>query len=242
MSDETLEQKAAREAAEAKAAEDAAKAKAQVGDKVELEADVYDALLSRLEQLEAESIQHETPRKGVKTVDDLADEIERPNARKESHAQQVGPDQINQMSNIEFGRFMLNEIHTSFFQPILVQLEQMRVTSEVEKLRTELGDEDDFEELQDQIYKVAVKNPTLSIKEAYHLAKKSQPAKGDKKGENASDDGTPRRGLLLRLPPRVYSERSTQARSASDKGPPETRMDAAKNALDDLEKSGQLKF
>ncbi len=225
---------------EAKKEEEVAKkeeVKEEPPEKVTLEPDVYNALLDRLEELEGREAKGE--RGKSKTVDELAAELEERQAPRRQ--QQVDPDQINNLSNSDLARLILNEVQQNIAQPLLVKLEEMRVSSEIQELRKSLGENDDFDDLKDDIYKVASRNPNLSIKEAYKLAKKEDTAKGKDKGENAEDKAE-RKAPLLRLPPRAHSEKPTQARSATDKGHPETRADAAKLAMDEMEKEGKLKF
>ena len=113
---------------------------------------------------------------------------------------------------------------------------------EIKELRKELGENDDFDDLREEIYAVASKNPNLSIKQAYRLAKKESSPKRKDSGDDDEPEGKSRkRDALLHLPPRIHSERPTHARGATDKGAPETRAEAANLAYEDLEKSGLLK-
>lgn len=244
MPEETAEQKQQREAAEA----EAAKGKGKGGDeeggkKVELDPDQYDALLDRLQELEDQVAKG--GRRNVSTVDELAEELEAPR-RQPAPRRGVDPSKINDMSNLELARLIMAEVQQNVGQPLLVRLEEIRVKDEIRELRQELkeaGLKDDFNDLKDAIYVVASKNPNLSIKEAYKLAKKDQPAKGKENGEDEEDDPSSRRGKLLHLPPRIpRGERPTHSRAATDRGAPETRMDAADRALEDMEKDGKLKL
>lgn len=242
MTEETTEQKAAREAAEVDVA-GKGKGKDDEGDEVVLRGDQYNALLDRLQELEELALKG-GQRGRAKTVDELADELERqPEPRRKAG---VDPAAIDNMTNTDLARLILMEVNNTVAQPLLVKLEEMRVKDEIKELRGSLGEDDDFDDLREEIYKVASKNPGLSISQAYKLAKKEEnPAKGKKKDEDTeadADDKRKSRDNLLHLPPRVSrGEKPTHARGASDRGNPETRTDAASRAYEDLEKQGLLK-
>jgi len=231
-------------AAEAKAASDAAaKAKgADTGD-VTLTGVQYNAILDRMQELEEGVL--EKRRKGPLSVDELADEVDERGGKKPTEGA-PDPRAIEQMTNTQLIGYIFQAVEKGIGQPLLVKLEEMRVKDEIKELRKDLGENDDFDDLRDEIYKVAVRNPNLSIKEAYRLAKKEEGSKTKKKGENEDEEeATPvskkkKRDVLFSLPSRVktQSEKPTHTRGTTHEGAPETRMDAAKRAIEDLEKTG----
>jgi len=240
MGEETAEQKVTREAAEAVAAKGKGKGEEE-GEKVILEPEQYNALLDRLQELEELTLKGGKGK--IKTVDELADDLEDDDQRGQRGRQrQIDPNKINELSNTELARLILAEVQQNVAMPLLTKLEEFRVKDEIKELRKDLGEDDDFDDLKEEIYQVASKNPNLTIKQAYKLAKKeSSPKRKDSSDDDEPEGKSKKKDALLHLPPRIHSERPTHARGATDKGAPETRAEAANRAYEDLEKSGLLK-
>ena len=216
---------------------------AQEEEKVVLEPEQYNALLDRLHDLEELALKG--GRGKARTVDELAEDLEqRPAPARENR---VDPNQINNLTNLQLAQMILQEVNHTVTTPLLTKLEEIRVSEEIKDLRRELkatDSGDDFDDLKDEIYKVASRNPNLSIKQAYKLAKKDEAAKGKDISENEGSERTTKgKDVLRHLPPRVpFSERPTHSRSATDLGPASTRQEAAERAIKDMEKAGTLKL
>lgn len=209
-------------------------------EQVTLSSTQYNAILDRMQELEDAALNQR--RKGPLSVDELAGELDEA-PKKQPVQGAFDPNALEGMTNAQLVQFVFQAVERGIGQPLLVKLEEVRVKEEIKELRSLLkeNDEDDFDELKDEIYKVASRNPNLSIKEAYRLAKKEEGGKSRKRGEN-EEEGTPKkkRDVLYTLPPRTrtHSEKPSHSRGATSEGAPESRMDAAKRAIEDMEKKG----
>jgi len=229
--------------------EKAKETKEKADDKVELSGSQYNAILDRMQELEDAALQ--SRRSGPRSVDELAEEVDR--GGRQTERKEFDPDALERLSNAQLAQFIMQQVNLGVGQPLLVKLEEIRVKDEIKDLRREIkedsedGKTDDFDEHRDRIYKIASRNPNLSIREAYKLAKEEGGAKPSKRRDNEKGDETPQRGrsrdALLSLPPRVnpHSEKPTHSSSSLSKSDPATRMDAAKLALEEMERKGQFK-
>jgi hypothetical protein len=80
---------------------------------------------------------------------------------------------------------------------------------------------------------MCVKDPNLSVEDAYILAKSKAPAKKEKEGEH-EEVPTTRTERLLKLPPRVHGEKPGMAASSTEKTEKgKSLREAAKRAWDE---------
>jgi len=210
---------------------------------VTLTATQYNTILDRMQELEEAALS--SRRKGPMSVEELAAEVDAsPKSKAPAEEGAFDPSTFEKMSNAQLVRFVFQAVERGIGQPLLVKLEEMRVRDEIRELRKDLGESDDFDSLKGAIYQVASRNPNLSIKEAYQLAKKEEGPKARKQSEDedTSESRRKKHDVLHQLPPRVkpQGEKPTHARGATNAGAPETRMDAAAKAIEDLEKKGMF--
>jgi hypothetical protein len=202
-------------------------------DKVELEPEQYAALLDRIEELEQKSNK-------VVPLDELVDEARdvRPAPVKPV---QVSEEDLDSMSNKQLVDFIFKQADAALipmFQQLDAKIETVRVLREIDTIekdpecQVEVVDEKtgevkkrpDFMDYKDEIYQIASKNPNLSLKEAYNLAKHG--SKNKPKGDKAR--------TLRALPPRpVLGERPGSPSSVVKEPNPKTVKSAAERAWED---------
>jgi hypothetical protein len=196
---------------------------------VHLSADAYNALLDRLDELEMRNIpaSQQTP---PSNVDDLAQ-------RGQRRDQAITPETINNMTPMQIVDFVIGHMNETAVKPLLTKIEEMNVKTEINEIMADPKNAD-FVDLKEDIYKIAVENPTLSLKQALILAR-------ERKGASPTPPSPSNRGDLLRnLPPRrvISGEKPNAAVVSTSEAVPETRMDAAKQALDEMLKAGKIKL
>lgn len=200
-----------------------------IGDKVELDADQYSALLDRIAELEAAA----TPAPGPKAKgDDVDDLLEEANRRKASGGGGGGQVDLENMSNTELFQYIM-EVGGQEIRRIDVGLETMKLMRDIDKVSAKFEDFDLYEE---EIRDIAMKNPTLSIEKAYKLAKAENPTKGDKKKQ---DGGLPKTHTekILNLPSRqIIGEKPGSIADSSTRktGTALSTKSAAEEAWDEI--------
>lgn len=196
-------------------------------ERVTLTGEQYNAILDSLDELEdlktGLSKQVNTP-----TVDSLA-------AEANTATPTPAKTDISQLEGDDLVAHIINEVNTNVAQPLLVKMEEIRLDAEIKDL-TKDDKNADFWDLKEEIYQVASRNPNLSIKEAYNLAKTekgltTRPTDGDKTKplRNLPD----RRALPI-------GEKAGIPGSAVGDSTPETRKDAAEMAWDAMDKAGKI--
>lgn len=209
--------------------------------KIELDPEQYDALLDRLDELEGQ-VQGQGQGKGKGGIDEIIDEAHGRKGGGQGQQGQLTLEDIDRMRPSQLVQLILGEVHGSLGQPIMVKLEEMRLQQEIKEIRKEHKDFDNYKE---DIYKIASRNPNLSLEDAFLMAKAKRPPKeGDNRegeGGNEARGGGSRRDVLRNLPKRVpLGERPGASQGASRAGEPETRMDAAAQALEEMRKAGKI--
>lgn len=200
----------------------------QDDDVVTLTGAQYDALLDRLAELETISLStgKDKPSSQIRTLDDLADEGQRP-----TQPQPTGPQKdLNDMDNRELVGFIADMINP-VAQDLATRVETVRLLREIDKVCEKY---DDFEEYQDQVLDIGRRNPRLSVEEAYVLAKGRSP----KAKQASSEEGEPnpsKRTLIYTLPKRVTpGERPGVPTHTTRTTTPVTIESAAERAWEDI--------
>ena len=192
----------------------------------------YNAVLDALAELE----ELKTTRGRSQPKDDLDDLVDDVKPRgKTSQDRGKG---VEEMSQAELVDYVLNQVSVGVAQPLLVKIESIRLDREIEQI-TKGDQEHEFYSYRGEIYDIASRNPNLSLKQAFKLAKEQAGEKPKKDGDKKEKSEE-----LRTLPPRaklVQSEKPGMSRSSSEDKEPETRSDAAKKAWDDMVKSGKIK-
>jgi len=141
---------------------------------------------------------------------------------------------VEDMTAQQFAEFVLDTVHTRLVSPLEAKVEGLRVRAEVAECKAKY---DDFLEYRDDIFKLAMKKPELSLEEAYlqvtgqSTVKSKREAKEKEAKEKAEKEKTEgerkeRRGSFL-------GEKGGVSREAS-KLSPDTMQDAAVLALKDV--------
>jgi hypothetical protein len=203
----------------------------KTGQKVELEQETYNALLDRVAELEAEGATRKRGG-GDETLDleSLAEEGKGKRVIKEQR-EKINFDEMNNEQLAQFIIDIVNEQGGARVNEIAVAVETLKVTSEIDRCERK---HEDFWSYDKQIRQIAINNPSLSIEDAYFLAKSKSPAKKEKKEGEEEKEPTTRTEKLLKLPPRTHGERPGVAvGSTAEKAGKMTTREAALKAWDE---------
>lgn len=219
---------------------------------VVLDRDTYEALMDRIADLENAALAK--PR--VVNLDDLVDEVKpaKP-ARREEAVSEPGvvrlPANIEDMSNAQLVQYIMEtgggQIREEM-QDMRVAIQTVSLVQEIDKCERK---HDDFWDYEPEVRKLAMENPSLSIEQAYKLAKAN---KGDARPskKDGDDDDTRKPSMtekILNLPPRRniqsgekpgsgVAPNSTKEREDSIR----TTRDAASKAWDDVVGKGKTEL
>lgn len=200
--------------------------------KIEIDANTYGALLDRIAELEDMTSARPTQQNLERSpIDELADEGR-------SHETQESvitpPKDLDEMSNAQLVDFIFTSINQQAagrIDKIEVAVETLRVAREIDKAESKYSD---FWLYGDQVKKIALANPALSIERAYHLAKAENPKKQESSDKTKPREPT-RTEKLLHLPTRTFGEKPTVATaSTSETKRGLGREEAAKRAWDEV--------
>ncbi len=200
----------------------------------------YDALLGRLDELEDLEEEQKKGQGGKKSPENVDELIEEARKGVSEVGQKLTPEIIDQMKPTQLLR-LVHQLNQEALLPVLSKIEELRLQREIDSI-TSSKEGEDFDLYKQEIYEIASKNPTLTLKQAFKLAKSENPEKATKSKEKTEEREGERKELLRTLPRRRFpsGERSGVSVSASKVSEPETRMDAAQMALDEMRKKGQL--
>ncbi len=197
---------------------------------VTLSAEQYNALLDRLDELEELAKKPLTQEK-VSTIDELAKEVEE--EKEEGPKGEIDWEQVSPEQAVEY---VLSRVREEMIAPLYKEIMVERITREIEKLESEV---DDFDEYAEEVQKLMLENPRLSVKRAYLLAKAELgPTKGKGKGEGEEEEELPKpKDLLRTLPPRPAAKRSSGEKPgmvAPGKKAPQTLKEAVELAAEEV--------
>lgn len=196
-------------------------AQAAAEEKVELSAEQYNALMDRLEELESSA---KAPKN---QIDALAEEGR--TRRKDEEVQ--APVNLDELTNTQLAQFLV-QANRQDNQRLVQEIETQKVLREIDKCEVK---HEDFWDYKDEVHKTASENPTLTIEQAYQLAKGNNP-KPEK-----SEDGKASRTVtekLLNLPSRkVLGEKPGVASSSTKVANKDmSTKEAAEMAWDEITK------
>jgi len=205
-------------------------------EKVELSGEQYNALVDRLAELEAGAVKQGRRSDEVTDLDTLVEEGKRGKATEKIEETEVDFDQLSNKELVEYVVNLVNDQGLPRLQKAEVAIETLRVLREIDKGEKE---HDDFWEYESEIRQISMANPTLSIEEAYDLAKvKKGKAKSSKKKEGEITTQTQR---LLKLPPKhVPGEKPGKVAAGSTRAS-ETKLtlkEAANKAWEEVAPKG----
>jgi hypothetical protein len=197
-------------------------------DVVKLSPAQYNALLDKLDELE-DLKNRAAQSRSRSPVDQLADEGRQ--------RQPIAPtqDELEQLRPQDLVNYILGVVNKEVSQPMMVKIEEIRVKDEIRELMRDEKNKD-FWDYKESIYQIAVRNPNLSIEEAYKLAK-------SQKGPAVAVDSSDGKDTLRSLPSRrsvPVGERPGLSGSSISKTEPETRKEAAQMAWDKMKKEGKV--
>jgi len=179
--------------------------------KVELDVETYNALLDRVAELEESSALPRRQSDEPSSVDELAEEAK---SRGRQPAIVTPPRDIDEMSNTQLVQYVFEVIDQQAaprLNKMEVAVETMRVLREIDKAE---GKYKDFWRYGDVIKEVSTANPSLSIEDAYHLAKSRSP-RSEEEGEKPQKKEPTRTEKLLNLPARTFGEKPGIATSST---------------------------
>lgn len=201
--------------------------------KVELTGEQYNAILDHIAALESKLLATPQGRGEVKRLDDLIDEAqERPQPPAPPVGQKLN---FEDMAPEQVINHLMGAIHQNLIKPLEVKVETLRIINEIDKVASKQGNED-FWDYADEVKNLAIKNPTLTIAQAYQLAKSD----GKRKPAGPGEPGLIKKSdKLFSLPPRPNiaggekpGASGAQVRSTT----PISRRDAASEAFDNAMK------
>lgn len=205
---------------------------------VKLPAEQYNALLDRLVELEGLATRvPSAPREPVTDLDRLAEEGRRRETPPARPAEQID---VDGLTNTQLADLIINEVNRQGGERVKqleVAVESIRLMHEIDRCEKKYTDFSDYEP---DIRKLAMANPSLSIEQAYKLAKidKEESGKGKGTPANVVESTTAK---LFKLPPRVIGGEKPgmpSSSTAENKGSTTTRS-AAMRAWDEIVGKGK---
>lgn len=196
---------------------------------VVLTSEQYNALLDHVATLETKLMESPVGAREVRKLDDLVDEAQ--NAPQKV-VQPKGPQKpLEDMTPQEVLGILYNNIAQNLIQPLETKIETLRIINEIDKVAGKPGNED-FWDYAPRVRELAIRNPTLSIQQAYRLAKTEESGKPEGKGDAGL---TKKSDVLYTLPkrPNIVGGEKPGASGSNLKGTaPLSRRDAASEAFD----------
>lgn len=211
-----------------------ASASASAG-KVEIDTSTYIQLLDRLEELESSVAGGGKKDATPKTIDE---------ATAPPQGRVPTPEEIDAMPLSKVLPLIFQGVQ-SMTQPLAVQIESIRLQNEVDSiLRSEERElnklnEDDkakattFEDYKEATFKIAMENPGMSLQRAYKLAREEEEPKVKSNKESKSKHSTLRTLINAQVGEKPHGQIKTTH-------VPETRAEAASEALAELRKEGRI--
>lgn len=208
-------------------------------EKVSLDRETYNALLDRVSELEALSVPPKKGKDDVVDIDELAEEGRSSRKQTSTREEEVDFDSMSNTQLVQFLSQRLDEALGARLSSVETTVETLKVLREIDKAEAK---HEDFWDYKDEIKSISIRNPTLSIEEAYQLAKSGKPPK-EKGKEGEEKVVTTRTEKLLKLPPRVSGEKPTGvAPSATKTGQTKGIKSAAEKAWDDVVGKGKVEI
>ncbi len=205
-------------------------------DQVVLSKEQYSLVYDTLEKLEKdnEALREAIAKKGGDDdIDDLAAEGKKVNPILDKDSL---PD-FDKLSNQQLAMFIGETIHSKMIVPLVTEIQALRIENQIKELISDPKKEaSDFYDYKKEIFDILSKSPNLNVEEAYYLAKHG---KGGAKPKDNENDGGKTKGLFNILPKRPVGEKPG-APGGGTTPEANTREDAAKMALEKLQKEGLL--
>lgn len=206
--------------------EDEKEIKEEKVESVTLTKEQYAALLDRVAELEDASLRKE---KDIWSLNELTEEGKKaPKQTKEEEE----PDWDN-ISGKELVQRITEAVNQAGVK-LQTEIETLKVMREIDKCEAKYKD---FWEHEEEMRKIAMENPSLSIEKAYQLAKIDK--EGEKKEEGVAKTKTEK---LLNLPPRSEGEKPGVVPSSTKASEVKTLREAALKAWDETVGKGKTEI
>lgn len=198
---------------------------------VTLTAEQYNAVLDHIASLESKILSQPQGKSEVRDLDSLIQEAEGPGRK---GAQQVNQNvSLEDMTPQQVMDHLFASIHQQFIQPLETKVETLRIMNEIDKVASKPGNEDFWDYAQD-VKAIAIRNPTLSIQQAYRLAKTE-----GRRESGPSESGLQKKSdVLFTLPKRPANIAGGEKPGASGStlrgNAAPSRRDAASEAFDKI--------
>ena len=197
-------------------------------------ADVLAKLTGSLERLETKLSEKPTPTPatGVPTPEELLQELEQ---SRDQRTQQPSPelDWEELRDNPQrLTALVLQQVETAYFRPLLERIELQRVRAEMAECQHKYSD---FGELKDTIYALGMRNPYLSLEEAYQLAKAGKPVKPTEQAKPKTEEAKPKTEATgpTKATPRPKGEKRGITQASTLKSPKSVK-EAAQQAIQEV--------
>jgi len=201
-------------------------------DDITLNAETYNALLTKLDDLE------EQIKEGGQEQETDAERLAR-EAKEKTETGSTETVDYDKLTNVELVTTIDEQIRNNVLGPLTQQIAALSLQLEIDRLKSEKDEEGkavyaDFDKFKTKIYEIGTRNPNLSLKEMYNLAK------GKKEPSEKEEGKSERDKLLMHLPtPKVvHGEKPGAASSSTTKGDPKDLKGAAARAFDETFKGG----
>ena len=210
-------------------------------DAVTLSLEQYTALLDRVAELEDASLQGSKVKESY-SLEELADEGRSKKTKSERSGKEVTLEEADwdNLSGKELVQLVVEAVNQAGVG-LKADIEALKVLREIDKCEVKYSD---FWKYEEDIRKVAIENPSLSIEKAYHLAKlEKEGEKGEKKkGEREETVEVTRTEKLLNLPPRFGGEKPGVVPSSTKSSEVKTLRESALKAWDEAVGKGKAEI
>jgi len=197
----------------------------EFGDKLDKLAGIVETVVKKVDELATKS--EKEPAVGM---EELLDQLDKTKA--EEGKQEEKPFNPETASMTETVNYIFQTIYDKYVQPLIQRTETLRVKMEVAEARQKYPD---FDEYREQVYQIGSAQPTLTVEQAYLLAK-GQAAKAatqtqkeeSTKKEESGGETTPKPGVS------PVAEKGGPQRAAAKEGQVLTLKEAATKAFEEV--------
>lgn len=190
----------------------------------------YNALLDRVEELEM------TPPQSYDGDDDI-DTLANEGLEKSTYPQQTPNKSLEEMNQTELAQFILSNVE-EYGKGMATEIQTLKVLREIDKCENKYEDFWDYEE---EVHKLAVDNPTLSVEQCYKLSKKESPARDTTTSDKTQGRQRTKTEKLLNLPSvSGTGEKPSISAGATKPGGNLSLKEAAQAAFAEVTKGGSF--
>lgn len=148
--------------------------------------------------------------------------IKRQRSENEAAQRRAQAPNLDELSNTDLANIIMNQVTKQVGEPLLEMIATMALKEEKKELVSDLKDEGiNFKDYEEETFKVATANTSLSLKEAFYIAKRNKDGGTHKKKEGKEE------------PPAPTGERPGAQKTHMRQGGPMSLEEAAKRALEE---------